>query len=70
MWRRGFQLLAELAAGGDVGLWSVCLTAAFQMLFSVGQSCNVNTNEMEPCLLKETVGWGGEDCVNPTSHPL
>lgn len=67
--------LAKQAAGGNVGLQSAChLTAAFLMLFSLGQRCNGNTNEVEPCLLTISLQGEGEKewrpCVNPTTHPL
>lgn len=69
--------LAEEAAGGGVGLCPsvCCLAAAFLILFSLGQRCNVNTNETEPCLLTSPLQDEGEReiktvCVNPATQPL
>lgn len=64
MWRRSRRLyLTEQAAGGGVGLlvrMPAYLTAAFLMLFSLGQRCTVNTNEREPCLLTSPLQAEGE----------
>lgn len=75
------RLSAVFSRAGSRGrCWppSTChLAAAFLMLFSLGQRCNVNTNEMEPCLLTSPLQTEGEReiksvsvcvCETPTTH--
>lgn len=59
----GVRLSAVFSRAGSRGrCWplSTChLAAAFLMLFSLGQRCNVNTNE-KPCLLTSPLQAEGE----------